>query len=306
MPRCLVYALPFALAALSPEVSFAAGEDCPDGWFCEPSAAPQPSAPSERPAPAPPLGSRPPGPSMPPTSGAAPGYPPPGYAPAPPGYPPPGYPPPGYPPSPGPPNQTVLSLQVPPDNPPPKRRRNRFHEWGFNLHLEGALLDNDPRHEENTWMGGLGFAFRYRPLPPLAFEAGVDLLSSGDHQGYTRSEAAFLLNTLLFFNPHDVVQIYALGGLGFSGANVTIAPRSGDSSFKRYEDHYSYFGGQLGLGVEVRVSRRVAIGGDLTGFIRGRTDDRWDDRPEYIDSTGQRASDSSGGGLLRAGVTFYW
>ncbi len=286
MPRCLVYALPFALFALTPAVSLAAGEDCPDGWFCEPNAAPQPAAPSQPPAP-------PPGPGAPPSPGVAPGY-------AAPGYPPPGYP------RPQDPQQAGPVITVPPDNPPPKRRRRGFREWGFKLHLEGALLDNHSEHVENTAMGGLGFGFRYRPLPPLAFEAGVDLLKGTDHRGYYRSEAALLLNVLLFFNPHDVAQIYALAGLGFSGANVTIEPRRTQASARRYDEHYSYFGGQLGLGLEVRVSRRIAVAGDLIGFIRGRSDEHWREIPEYIDFDTARTSGTSGGGLLRVGVTFYW
>jgi hypothetical protein len=94
--------------------------------------------------------------------------------------------------------------------------------------------------------------------------------------------------------------------MAFSGANVTIAPRAADSYFKSHDEHYSYFGGQLGLGVEVRVSRRVAIDADLIGFVRGRTDHHADDDAGFIDSNSQRVNDTSDGGLLRAGVTFYW
>jgi opacity protein-like surface antigen len=187
-----------------------------------------------------------------------------------------------------------------------RRHRRPFHEWGFNLHLEDAILGNKPERASHSGMGGLGFAFRYRPLPPLALEAGIDLLTGTDFQGYSRSEAALLLNTLVFFNPHDIVQIYALGGLGFSGANVTIAPRTGEASFPRHDEHYSYFGGQLGLGVEVRVSRSIALGGDILGFVRGRTDDRADVVPEFEDPNTHRVTNTSGGGLIRVGATFYW
>jgi len=168
------------------------------------------------------------------------------------------------------------------------------------------VLDNHREHVENTALGGLGFAFRYRPLPPLAIEAGIDVLKGTDHQGYVRTEAALRLNALVFFNPHDVVQVYALAGLSFSGANVSIAPRTAEAHFKRYDEHYSYFGGQLGLGVEVRVSRRVALGGDVSAFARGRSDEQWQDLPEYIDRNTERATNPSGGGALRAGITFYW
>ena len=275
MPRYLVYALPFALFVLVPTVSWAASDDCPDGWFCDPNAAPPPAAPIEPPAPAP--ASPPPAqPGASPSRGVAPGYAPP------------------------------MLITVPPEPPPPKRRRRRFHEWGFNLHLEGALLDNHSDHVKNTAMGGLGFGFRFRPLPPLAFEAGIDLLKDNEQHGYSRTEAALLLNTLLFFNPHDVVQIYALAGLAFSGADVSITPHRGEAPFKRYDEHYSYFGGQLGLGLEVRVSRRFAIGGDVLGFVRGRSEQRSHEIPEYIDNETERISRTSGGGLLRAGVTFYW
>ncbi len=280
MLRRLAFALPFTLIALVSKSSLAA-DDCPDGWFCEESAPPQGPA-----QPSPPAG-RPQGerPSLPPGP--------------PPGYDPPGYPPPPY-------EEPTIRLDAP-DNPPPQKRRRRpFHEWGFNLHLEAALLGNKPERADNAGMGGLGFGFRYRPLPPLAFEAGVDLLTGTDFQGYSRSEAALLLNTLVFFNPHDVVQIYGLGGLGFSGATVTIAPRSGEASFPRHDEHYSYFGGQLGFGVEVRVSRSIAISGDLVGFIRGRTDDLSDSVPEFTDPNTHRATNTSGGGLLRVGASFYW
>jgi hypothetical protein len=102
------------------------------------------------------------------------------------------------------------------------------------------------------------------------------------------------------------VQIYALGGIGFSGADVTIAPRSGDAPFPRHDEHYSYFGGQAGLGVEVRVSRSIALGGDILGFIRGRTDDNASSAPEFEDPNTHRVTNTSGAGLVRVGATFYW
>jgi len=282
MPRCLAFVLPFALVALAPVTALAA-DDCPDGWFCEQNTAPPATAPA----------------TAPPASGAQPrpvsSAPPPGQW--------PGYNPPRYDPPPAGADENI-DVEVP-DNPPKKKRR-RYREWGFNLHLEAALLGNKPEKASNAEMAGLGFGFRYRVLPPLAFEAGIDLLTGTDFQGYSRNEVALLLNTLVFFNPHDPVQLYGLGGLGISGATVKIAPRSGEAPFKRHDEHYSYFGGQLGFGVEVRVTRRIAVAGDVVGFIRGRTDERSDDTPEFVDAVTHRASNTSGGGLLRLGATFYW
>jgi hypothetical protein len=260
-----------------------AAGDCPDGWFCEDNSPPQapPQAPDERPRSDQP--DAPPGP--------------------PPAYPPPGYSAPS-------PDETRDESQIyfdAPDNPPAKKRHRRgFREWGFNLHLETALLGNRRKQASKAGMAGIGFGFRYRPLPPVAFEAGVDLLTGTDFQGYSRSEAGLLLNTLVFFNPRDVVQLYGLGGFGFSAATVTIAPRAGENAFKSHDEQYGYLGAQLGLGVELRVTHNVAIAGDLIGFIRGRTDDRADTVPEFDDPSTHRATNASGGGLLRLGASFYW
>ncbi len=188
----------------------------------------------------------------------------------------------------------------------PRRHRRPYHEWGFNLHLEDALLGSKPERASNAGMAGLGFGIRYRPLPPVAFEAGLDLLGGTDFQGYSRTEVALLLNTLVFFNPHDVAQFYMLGGLGLSGADVTVVPHAGDPNFKRRDEHYSYFGGQLGLGLEVRVTRRIAVSGDLLGFVRTRTDTQSETAPEFVDPNTHRATNTSGGGLLRLGATLYW
>lgn len=200
----------------------------------------------------------------------------------------------------------MIYLDTPEPPPVKKKRRRSFREWGFNLHLEAAIMGDKSERSDDAGMAGLGFAIRYRVLPALAFEAGVDLLTGTDFQGYSRGEAALLANTIVFFNPRDPVQVYALGGLGFSAARVTIEPRSGEAPFQRHDEDYSYFGGQLGLGVEVRATRRIAFSGDLIGFVRGRIDDKSRYAPEFTDPVTHRATNTSGGGLLRVGATFYW
>ncbi|HYP75435.1 MAG TPA: outer membrane beta-barrel protein [Polyangiaceae bacterium] len=283
MARRLVFVLPVALVLLAPALARAAGEDCPDGWFCEANAAPAP--PSSQP------------PNGPPSPRPEPSGPPAGV----PAVPPAAFYPPATPPGP----EARVQQADPEKEPPRKRQHRRFREWGFNLHFEGALVADQPRADSGT--GGLGFGFRYRALPALAFEVGLDFLRGPEHRGYWRSEAALLLNTLVFFNPRDVVQLYALGGLGFSRTGLTYVRSSGDEVVVRESDeHQSYFGGQLGLGLEVRVSHRVAIAGDVVGFIRGRTDDDWRDSGHFISGDPRRHSDSDSGALLRAGVTFYW
>jgi hypothetical protein len=187
---------------------------------------------------------------------------------------------------------------------PPKRRDRR--EWGFNLRLEGMLMgDSDregPPKSEDARMGGLGFSLRYRPIPHFAFDAGVDFLGGVDWQGDRRNETALLLNAMIFFNPRSKAQVYMLGGIGFSGARVL---REHDRAEPVVED-YAYFGGQLGLGLELRVGRKTALNLDVLGFLRGRTDDQARYDPEFVDPNTGRATNTSGGGLVRGGVTFYW
>jgi hypothetical protein len=185
--------------------------------------------------------------------------------------------------------------------PPVKRRRK---EWGFKAHLDAALMGEGAN--DDAGMGGIGLGFRYRPLPYFAFDADLELTGGTDWNGYERGEAGLLLSAVFFFNPRDRVQFYGLGGLGFSRANVQIEPLKGQADFEPYERDYRYFGGQLGLGVEWRASRTVGINGDLVGFIRGRTDRHADREPEFVDPDTHRATNSSGGGLLRVGVTLYW
>jgi len=198
-------------------------------------------------------------------------------------------------------------LLVPRVEPPPRKpvRKRWRRKWGLNLHLQGALMGGSDDRDEDSGMAGLGFSFRYRPLPHFAFDAGLDFMGGVDWQGNDRGETALLLNAMVFFNPKNPVQFYMLGGVGFSGATVTSRDKYGDP-IPETERHYSYFGGQLGMGLEFRVTRRVSLNADLIGFVRGRTDEEARYTPEFIEPKTGRTTNSSGGGLLRGGITFYW
>jgi hypothetical protein len=194
--------------------------------------------------------------------------------------------------------------------PPPKPARKRWRrEWGFNLHLETVLMGDDEERHPDSGMGGIGFGFRYRPIPHFAFEAGLDFLGGIDYAGNERDERALLLNAMVFFNPRSKLQVYTIGGIGFSQAEVRREDTGvyGDDtqSLGEWVDNYSYFGAQLGLGLEWRVGRKVALDLDVIGFIRGRTDEQARFEPEFVDAEG-RATNTSGGGLGRLGITFYW
>lgn len=294
LPRKLLSTAVLALACAAPSMAFAqtapTNPNCPPGsWFCadtqEKPAAPagQPVAPADE-ATAPkgdgklaPL----PGPNerKPPQVTYAPAPPPPVviYQPPPP----------------------VIVREAPPPyyyapRPAPSRR-----EWGLNLHLEGAMLGS--RANNDASMGGAGFGLRYKPIPHFGLEADVDFVGGRDYNGDRRGETAFTLNALFFVNPKSKTQLYFLAGFGWAGANVTHENVNGSE-----EDlTYKYFGGQIGAGLEFRLARHFALNLDVRGFIRGRTDDNVNYRPEFVSADG-RTTNTSGGGLITGGMTFYF
>ena len=202
----------------------------------------------------------------------------------------------------------VIIVDRPQNVPPPPKKRKRS-EWGVNMRIQGVLMDEDGR-DEDADMGGLGVSLRYRPIPHFAFDAGLDFVGGTDWAGRERRESALMLSGMVFFNPRSKVQVYTLGGIGFSGARVTfeetVEGDDGTSTTSEYEEEWSYFGAHLGAGLEFRLSRKVALNLDVVGFLRGRTDDAAEHEPEFVDEDTGRVTNTSGGGLGRAGLTIYW
>lgn len=174
------------------------------------------------------------------------------------------------------------------------------HEWGFNLRLDAAALNS---RYGGGGMGGLGAGLRYKPSPYFGVEGGADFVFGKDYNGNARNETAFTVNGLLFLNPKSKTQVYLLGGLGWSVAHV-----SQDSLYTAvgFDDTYTYFGGTFGLGLEFRASRSLAFNVDLRGFVRGRTDDGAKTNPEFRDPGTGKTTNTSGGALVTAGMTFYF
>lgn len=314
MRRCLTHAL-VAVAMTTPVTAFAQDSKCPPGaWFCEEVEPPRAATPAEPPPAAdpgdvteaealpPPQAPRPPrrpaprrdappviiyqtSPTNPPTQIV--------IVTAPAGTPPPG---------------VIVRPAVPPPPPPPPPPKRRWRsEWGVNLRLEGVSMGHRDGVDEDAGMGGLGIGLRYRPVPAFAIEAGVDVLAGTDYNGFERTEVPFSLNGLLFVNPRSRVQFYFTGGIHVSHAEVE-ASKSPTSSEDEYEfapnTEYDYFGGQGGIGLEFRLSRRVALNLDGIGFIRKRTDKGT--TPEFTDPHTGRTTDTSGGGVFRGGLSIYW
>jgi opacity protein-like surface antigen len=201
---------------------------------------------------------------------------------------------------------------MPPDEPPPpypfpppaRPQRYPGHEWGLNLHLEGASFGHGTGQQAG--MGGAGVGLRFKPTRYFGIETDLDFLGGNDYQGNSRAETAFSINGLVFLNPRSPAQIYLLAGFGWSGAHVTcdesVTACLGNTNL---DTHYSYFGGQLGAGLEIRLGRSFALNADVRGFIRARTDDKAQSQPEFVDQYG-RTTNTSGGALFTGGMTIYF
>lgn len=195
------------------------------------------------------------------------------------------------------PRPTYVQGPPPPPPAPPKRARTRH--WGVNLRLQGVLMDS--RQHDLAGMGGAGVSLRLRPERHFAFDLGLDVLGGRDYEGRRRSEVPFTISGIVFANPRSKVQFYMLGGLNWAAASVS----QDSDEWVRTRD-FSYFGAHLGPGLEFRLSPPVSLNVDLIGFIRGRTDGDARSDPEFIDPETGRTTNTSGGGLLRGGITFYW
>ena len=188
--------------------------------------------------------------------------------------------------------------------PPPPARPMWHPEWAINLRVEGLAFGHNGA--SNTGMGGIGGSLRFRPAPHFAIDAGFDLLAGNDFNGFERTETPFTLNGIIYVNPRNRVQLYLLGGMQFSHADV----RSDQPNPLLHKDHdgysaqYSYFGGQGGGGLEFRLSRRIGLDLDVVGFMRHRTDNG--PEPEYVDWQRGRATNTSAGALFRGGLSFWW
>jgi hypothetical protein len=182
----------------------------------------------------------------------------------------------------------------------PKAKDERGSEpelspWGVNLRLEGVVLGESRRHRD-TGMGGVGVSLRYVVNPVLTLDVGLDSLLGTDYHGNDRGELTFSFSTLLYFSRHPAVRSYVLFGLNSSAASVEV---------DGFDRSYGYFGAHAGLGLDIPLDRRIALNLDFLGFIRGRTDARAAQEPEFTDGLG-RVTNTAGGGLFRAGVSLFW
>jgi hypothetical protein len=198
-------------------------------------------------------------------------------------------------------------------------------EWGVNARLQGVSFggdrDSNMAPAKDAGMGGFGLSLRYRPFARFALDAGFDVIGGTDFNGFDRVEMPFSLNAMFYLNPRSRSQFYLMGGVNWSRATVTsdqpspLLAQERDGSFSA---DYKYFGGQLGVGLEFRLSKRLAFNVDVLGFVRKRTDiddgdhhkdgkgDDSDKLPEFINAETGQTTNTSGGGLFRGGLTLWW
>ncbi|HRI68590.1 MAG TPA: hypothetical protein PK156_30390 [Polyangium sp.] len=199
-------------------------------------------------------------------------------------------------------------------------------EWGLNARLQGIGFGGDGTSSvapsRDAGMGGFGVSLRYRPWARFAFDAGFDIVGGTDFNGFERVETPFSLNGMWYFNPRSRSQFYVIGGVNWSRASVTSDTPSSllaANNSGGYSADYKYFGGQLGIGLEFRLSKRLSFNVDVLGFMRSRTDidDDGDHHgqhatsdtqkmPEYYDPASGQTTNKSGGGLFRGGLTLWW
>jgi hypothetical protein len=217
-----------------------------------------------------------------------------------------------YQPAPTRPTVVVVNGAPPAYQYTPRRTVQRPSEWGLNLHLEGEPIAGKGA-ASNAGMGGLGFGVRYRPSPYAAIEPDLDFVTGTDYNGDHRGEVGFTLNALIFVNPKSRVQLYFPIGFGWSWAHVDTNEFGDAVSQNTYSSYgaqkdYAYFGGQAGIGLEFRITKHFALSTDLRGFVRGRVDSGAqgpNPNYEFTSSDGQHTN-TSGGAIVNAGMTFYF
>lgn len=200
-----------------------------------------------------------------------------------------------YQPPPAPPPPPPVFYQPPPMYPPPiymqpPMRQPRDRRFG--LHLDLGYMGTD-----RIQMAGADFGPRFRPSPFIGVDLGIGMYGGQDYNLNGRVEFPLTLNVLFYFNPQSPVQVYALLGTGVSWAHVD------GGGFGLGQD-YTYWGGQVGLGLEFRVASWLGLNLDARGFLRTRVDGG--PTPEFTDSATGQTTNTSMGIYATLGASIYF
>jgi hypothetical protein len=175
---------------------------------------------------------------------------------------------------------------------------------GFGLHGQiGGMLTPD------LAMGGVHGAFRWRPnMGHFALDLGIGIYGGTDYNGMDRVEVPVMADAFFYINPQSRFQIYGVAGVGVSFAHAENFDEFGVSIDPDNARDYAYFGGEAGVGAELKLGRWWAINADVRGFIRERVDGN--PEPEFTEIDPEdgelRSTDTSGGFTVNVGATLYW
>jgi opacity protein-like surface antigen len=200
-----------------------------------------------------------------------------------------------------PPPTTIVTVQAAPVQPQPTYVAHQVTTVRTNgtvaLHAEtGGLFGADAQ------MGGVGGSIRFRPQPRFAAEIGLGVYAGTDANGQDRVETPLTLNGMVFFNETGRVQPYLMAGVGVSRAHTQGLNTNTGSSAERELFH---IGGQVGAGLELRLSDNIAINGDVRGFIRQNIGETAA-QPEFTNPDNGETTNTSAGALATVGATFYF
>lgn len=176
-------------------------------------------------------------------------------------------------------------------------------EHRFALHGElGAMMS------DRMDIGGGSVALRIRPNPYYALDLGLGAYGGSDFNGQRRVEVPLTADSRFFLNPQSPFQVYGLLGFGLSFASIQNDSSFFDSTFSM-ERNFAYVGGQLGVGLEWRLSPFFALNTDVRGFLRTRIDADTAN-PEFVEvndngSATGRTSNTSTGAYFTVGATLY-
>ncbi len=183
--------------------------------------------------------------------------------------------------------------------PPPPEERAPVRPWALRTQFLFPVVGSGAA--SNYFMGGVGLGGRARPDPAVAVDLTLDSLTGIDYVGHQRDELGVNLATSVFFNPHDPVQAFFTAGISWSRANVSYG-----SGAMKIDNTYHYFGMFAGLGVEWRVKSHFSLDVAFLGLLRNRTDSDADNHPEFVDPSTKLATNTSGAGLVRFGLIYYF
>jgi len=141
-------------------------------------------------------------------------------------------------------------------------------------------------------MQGAGAGFRIHGAPALALELSAARAWGTDVRDRRRTETLGALTALIYPSPGGTMQPYFPLGAFYDGSVVQDGAQT---------HRYRHFGGFVGCGLEVFLSRDFSVFGDARAMLRGRVGG--DAGPEF--EQGARSTSVSTGLLIVLGAAWY-